>query len=539
MATVTHAISTASTSNATTYASGAFTPVAGDLLVVFVRAGATTATGTMTGSTGLTFTKVDHALFASSAHRVYCFVSNSGAAASSQTVTFDCTGDTADGAVVHVLRVNGMGVFGASAVRQSAKTENNAGGGAPVATFASAAQSGNPTMGCVGNGANPATLTPPTNWAEASDTGYGTPTSGSEVVHRSSGFTTSTITWGSTSASAFGVLTVELNALPQAQFNVTTTPKMLIRQQQLSSQSRAIAVVAAGVLTISEVADENVSVAITASSVVIANTSADEDVSVAITASGGLAGQFTGTADRTVSAGITASGALAGQATRAETVTITATATAVGQADQATTVGITTSGALVSQAAASVTVGITASGVLSLATSASETITAGVTASGQLVGAPSGTATVAVSVDVTASGQLLVSSTATRASTVGITASGALIVSKAATEALTVGLTSSGGLLLSQQADRVETVTLTATGLFTGSSNASQDSTVGITATGSLILFGAASISITADIITVGSGGLRYSYRPVDLGTTPRPDNGTTPRVLTGVTYRP
>lgn len=49
-ATVTHAVTTASTLNVTSYASGAFTPVAGDQLVVFVVASGTVAAGTMTDS---------------------------------------------------------------------------------------------------------------------------------------------------------------------------------------------------------------------------------------------------------------------------------------------------------------------------------------------------------------------------------------------------------------------------------------------------------------------------------------------------------
>src|SRR5215207_1481942 len=243
MATVTlAAAATAVTTNATSYVSGSFTPAAGDLLVVFVRAGATAATGTMSGSTGLTFTKVDHATFATSAHRVYCFVANAAAAASAQTVTFDCTGDAADGSVIVIYRVADMPTYGLSAVRQSAKTDNGSVAGTPAVTFASAVISGDATLGMVGNGANPATLTPPTNWTESSDVGYGTPASGAEAVFRDSGFTGTTITWGSTSGTTYGVLAVELNALPVATINTLVTPKPIRHEQLQPPQSRLVRV---------------------------------------------------------------------------------------------------------------------------------------------------------------------------------------------------------------------------------------------------------------------------------------------------------
>lgn len=232
MATVTHGIATAATTNATSYASGSFTPATNDLLVAFVRAGATTAVGTMTSSTGITFTKVDHAVFAASAHRVYCFVANSLAANTSMTVTFDCAADAADGSVIFVARVAGMSRTGLGAVRRSAKTENGAAAGTPATTFSAAALTNNPTLGCVGNASSPAAVTPPTGWTEnaAGDTGYSTPTSGAEYAYRDSGFTGTTITWASTSATTFGVLSIELDTTAVPQPNIIATPKWYYRE---------------------------------------------------------------------------------------------------------------------------------------------------------------------------------------------------------------------------------------------------------------------------------------------------------------------
>lgn len=82
-ATVTHRVSTASTSNATSYTSGSFTPASGDLLVAFVVATGTVAAGSMTDSQGLGWDEIDTALKASSTDTIYLFVSRATAAASS------------------------------------------------------------------------------------------------------------------------------------------------------------------------------------------------------------------------------------------------------------------------------------------------------------------------------------------------------------------------------------------------------------------------------------------------------------------------
>jgi hypothetical protein len=212
-AAVTHRIATASTSNATSYASGSFTPAAGDLLIAFVVASDTVAAGTMTDSQSLGFTKVTSALKNSSADTVYAFVANANAAASPMTVTFDCTGDAATGAIIFVASVSGISRVGPNAIAQSAIQENQA-SGTPAISFTNAVNTSNPTLGCVGNSTNPATLTPPTSWTEdaAGDTGYNAPATGGEYVFRNSGFTSTTITWGGTSGSAFGGIALEINA---------------------------------------------------------------------------------------------------------------------------------------------------------------------------------------------------------------------------------------------------------------------------------------------------------------------------------------
>jgi hypothetical protein len=202
---------TTSTANATSYVSNSFTPAAGDLLVVFVVATNTADTGSMTDSQSLGFTKIGHASFSSNAHRVYAFVANALAAASSMTVTFSCASDGATGSVLAIARVSGMSRTGSSAVKQSDVTHNGAAGGTPETIFPASALSPNPTLGLVGNLSSPAGVTQPTNWTEQVDTGYSTPTTGGEYVSRNGGFTGTTITWGSTSATVWGAISVELD----------------------------------------------------------------------------------------------------------------------------------------------------------------------------------------------------------------------------------------------------------------------------------------------------------------------------------------
>jgi len=193
---------------------GAFTPTAGSLLVAFVFGSATSVgVGTFSTSAGVAFVKAGTSAAAGgNAHALHCFVATSFAAASSQTATFDSTGDQTTGQVIFIGELTGMSFNGATAVVQTAKQDNISGAAAPAPAFAAAADAGNPVIGCVGiEGANPATITEPTGWTERGDTGYATPTTGAEYVTRDSGFSGTTVTWGS-SESIFCSMIVEFDA---------------------------------------------------------------------------------------------------------------------------------------------------------------------------------------------------------------------------------------------------------------------------------------------------------------------------------------
>lgn len=220
MAAVTHRVTTASTANATSYASGAFTPASGDLLVALVVTSGTDNAGDMSDSQSLGFDLVAATLKNTSADQVLVFVARATAAASSMTVTYNCFEDAATGAIVSVYGVSGMTRVGSGAVRQYTVVPNAA-AGTPAPAFAASCLTGNPTLGVIGNSTSPAGLTPPTGWTEPTgaitvgtngDTGYATPTTGGEFVYRDSGFTGTTVTWGSASASVYGAIILELDA---------------------------------------------------------------------------------------------------------------------------------------------------------------------------------------------------------------------------------------------------------------------------------------------------------------------------------------
>ncbi|HEV8455340.1 MAG TPA: hypothetical protein VGQ24_10630 [Gemmatimonadales bacterium] len=227
MSTVTNRIATPSTLNVSSYASGAFTPAVGDLLVAFIGKTASVNDGSLTDSQGGTWTLIRNAGKVASADTLQLFVRNQLiASASSMTVTYDCTGDAATGCIIQVASVAGMFRTGASAVSQNAAENNQAAGGTPAPVFAFNCQTGNPTLGAVFNATNPATMTPPASWTEQNDTGYSTPGTGQEYVSRDSGFTGTTITWGSTSGTAFCDIIVELDT--------TTFPTIDFRNSEVA-----------------------------------------------------------------------------------------------------------------------------------------------------------------------------------------------------------------------------------------------------------------------------------------------------------------
>lgn len=222
MATIAYRAGLTSTTDGTSFATGSHTPAAGELAIILGVKTDSTNQGTVSDSVGGTYTFVRSETKNGGLDTLFCFIGTALVAATERTLTYDCTGDAATGCSLVVLYASPMTRKGLAAIRQSAGQSDQAAAGTPAPAFAVITSVDNPILGVVGNADNPAALTPPTGWTERDDVGYATPTTGLESVSRNSGFAGTTITWGSTSASAFGDIVVELETLaPQPIFRDT------------------------------------------------------------------------------------------------------------------------------------------------------------------------------------------------------------------------------------------------------------------------------------------------------------------------------
>jgi hypothetical protein len=162
--------------------------------------------------------------------RLRCWVRNSLIAATGTTIyTNTITADTGGG--LRVMRLSGMTRTGAAALRQGAFLSSQTAATTPTVTLGAAALTENPLIGAVVNASNFANVTPRGSpvWTEPTDTGWNTPTSGIEVMVISSGETASSIAWGSTSATAYGVFVAELDTSALAAAAFITRPRRVWR----------------------------------------------------------------------------------------------------------------------------------------------------------------------------------------------------------------------------------------------------------------------------------------------------------------------
>lgn len=213
--------SSATTAASATYTSGSFTPTAGhEIFVICAISGTATDPASVTSSIGGdTYTQISSTARGAANDLLFLFAADQGATGSAQTVTCDVTGDNGSGGMVAVFTVD-ITERGASAIRDITGTYQigEASSSSPstaAPAFPASALTGNPTLGCMFLASNPATVTEPSGWTEDLDTGYDTPSVGMQCVHRNSGFTSTTITWGS-SETNYGVFIVELDTAASA-----------------------------------------------------------------------------------------------------------------------------------------------------------------------------------------------------------------------------------------------------------------------------------------------------------------------------------
>lgn len=235
MATITHAGTTYNTTagNKTVVA----TPAVGDLIVVIAPATGV-VTSAVSDNQGGTYTQVDSDRTGwSTTGHLSVWIRDALIPAASST-TFTATQASSTGGGLSVLRVSGMTRTGALALRSNGGQSAGTSGTTPAPVMNQAALTGNPVIFAVASGTNSTTtLTQPSGFTEAFDNGYATPTTGLEVAFVNSGVTSATITAGSTVASAFGSVAIELDtsavpgptitAFETADWTGTGTPKTI------------------------------------------------------------------------------------------------------------------------------------------------------------------------------------------------------------------------------------------------------------------------------------------------------------------------
>ena len=212
MATVRNGVAAGSTTNAATYTTASFTPTSGDLLfAIFGVSGSTATDWAPSDSLSGSWQKILRAVKGGSADFVEVWVRTALSNGSALTVTFSHASGNASGCAWNVSRVAGMSLTGSSAIRGSGIEDNLASGATPAPTLSTAALTGNPTVTGVFSTVNGGLNTVPTNWTALSHGNHGTPNATVRQAYRNSGFTGTTITWGSTVAATHCSWAVEFD----------------------------------------------------------------------------------------------------------------------------------------------------------------------------------------------------------------------------------------------------------------------------------------------------------------------------------------
>lgn len=196
------------------------TPTLGDMIVIVAAAtgptGATVSVSDNNSDGHGTYEVIVSSVKNASADPMIAFV-RSDPIRSATSTTFTSVQTSSTGGGLAVFRVTGATLCGPVFIRQSGKQDNQAAGGTPAdALGIGAALTGNALIAAVFNAAAAAPgLTSPTGFAAAPgdvNANYSTPSAGLAITHANSGVTASTITWGSSSATAFCSLAFEMAA---------------------------------------------------------------------------------------------------------------------------------------------------------------------------------------------------------------------------------------------------------------------------------------------------------------------------------------
>jgi hypothetical protein len=211
MAAIIAGVNYSNTANNTAHATASFTPAAGDLLVVMVAASGRQDTPTITTSlAGESFTHATSAVLSTNTSSTHIFVANQLTTATARTITATFGGATTGG-YIQVYRISGMEQVGLEAIRQVAKRDSGAQNTAPTgAVFPGAALTTNPVVGLWQSTGTLPTL--PTGFTVDSNVTYSTPTMRHASIKSDSGFASTDLYWGSTSATVYSFVALELDS---------------------------------------------------------------------------------------------------------------------------------------------------------------------------------------------------------------------------------------------------------------------------------------------------------------------------------------
>jgi len=204
------------------------TPVLADLIVVIagtsgLAGGTTTVTDNNTDGFGTTpgYTQIDVDRTGFSTTGVLTMWIRNRLIGSATSTVFTAAQGSSSGGGLEVCRISGMSIVGQGAVRGSGGQSSGTAGTTPAPVLlrrvgttysgTQAALTANLCIGVVMGGTATPAITEPASWTESLDLSYTVPTTGMETAIRNSGETGSTITWGSTIATAFASMVIELD----------------------------------------------------------------------------------------------------------------------------------------------------------------------------------------------------------------------------------------------------------------------------------------------------------------------------------------
>lgn len=192
------------------------TPAAGDLIVIVAGtsglAGGTTACSDNNSGGAGTYTQVDSDRTYGANTGVLTVWVRTALVVTAASTVFTASQASSSGGGLHVYRLNGMTLLGASAVRSFGGQSAGGAGATPAPVLSDTPLPFNPILIAVASDQNAASMNPRTNYTEGADAGYQTPTNGMGSAVLDTGEISATLTFGGTTAAAFGSVGIEFES---------------------------------------------------------------------------------------------------------------------------------------------------------------------------------------------------------------------------------------------------------------------------------------------------------------------------------------